>query len=186
MNERRGSKDKSIGKEIVSWIVYIAVIFGLTMLIVTFVGQRTQVDGRSMQPTLDDGDNLIVDKISYRFTDPKRFDIIVFPYQYEAKTYYIKRIIGLPGETVQIVDGTIYINGKVLEENYGKEVMESSGLAAEPITLGEDEYFVLGDNRNNSKDSREPSVGNIKRDDIVGRAWVRIWPLNKIGFLKHQ
>lgn len=180
------AKSKSIGKEIVSWIVYIAVIFGLTMLIVTFVGQRTQVDGRSMQPTLDDGDNLIVDKISYRFTDPKRFDIIVFPYQYEAKTYYIKRIIGLPGETVQIVDGTIYINGKVLEENYGKEVMESSGLAAEPITLGEDEYFVLGDNRNNSKDSREPSVGNIKRDDIVGRAWVRIWPLNKIGFLKHQ
>ena len=187
MSEGENNKKKSIGREILSWVVYIAIIFGLTMLIVTFVGQRTMVDGNSMLNTLEDKDNLIVDKISYRFTDPKRFDIIVFPYKHaEKKTYYIKRIIGLPGETVQIVDGKIYINGEVLEEDYGREVMESSGVAANPITLGDDEYFVLGDNRNNSKDSREPSVGNIKRDDIVGRAWVRIWPLNKIGFLKHQ
>ena len=99
----------------------------------------------------------------------------------------MKRIIGLPGETVQIdLEGNIYINGEILEEDYGLEPILFPGLAAEPITLGEDEYFVLGDNRNNSSDSRDASVGNIHRDDIVGKAWVRIWPLNKIGVLKHQ
>ncbi len=173
-------------KNVVSTIVWILVMLLAVFLIIEFVGQRTQVSGRSMEPTLHDGDNLIVDKISYRFRDPERFDIIVFPYQYEDHTYYIKRIIGLPGETVQIVDGKIYINGEVLEENYGKEVIEDPGRAAEPIVLGDDEYFVLGDNRNNSSDSRVEKVGNIKRSDIIGRAWVRIWPLDSFGVLKHQ
>ena len=139
-----------------------------------------------MYPTLHDGDNLLVDKISYRFTDIERFDIIVFEYQHEENVYYIKRIIGLPGETVQITDGNIYINGELLEEDYGYEVMESAGLAAEPVTLGENEYFVLGDNRNDSTDSRDPRVGNITRDIIVGKAFVRIYPFDAIGFLKHQ
>lgn len=139
-----------------------------------------------MRPTLSDGDNLIVDKLSYRFSDPERFDIIVFPYQYQEDTYYIKRIIGMPGETVQVIDGMIYINGELLEENYGSEVMLYAGAASEPLELGADEYFVLGDNRNNSSDSRDPSVGNIRRDQIIGKAFVRIWPLNTIGILKHQ
>ena len=140
-----------------------------------------------METTLSDGDNLLVDKITYRFSDPKRFDIIVFPFQYDTDTYYIKRIIGMPGETVQIdYDGNIYINGSLMEESYGREVIQNPGRAAEPITLGEDEYFVMGDNRNNSSDSRDPSVGNIHRKDIIGRAWVRIWPFSKFGVLKHQ
>lgn len=169
-------------------IIWIVAIFLVAILIVEFVGQRTKVDGRSMEPTLQDGDQLIVDKISYRFRDPERFDIIIFPYHGDGskKTYYIKRIIGLPGETIQIVDGKIYINGEVLEENYGKEVMEGSGRASQPIVLGDDEYFVLGDNRNNSKDSRVESVGNIKRSDIIGRAWIRIFPFNTFGVLKHK
>ena len=140
-----------------------------------------------MEATLSDGDNLIVDKISYRFHDPERYDIIVFPYKYEKNTYYIKRIIGLPGEVVQIdEDGTIYVDGEVLEESYGREVILDPGEAEEPIALGEDEYFVLGDNRNASSDSRDPSVGNILGEDIVGRAWVRIYPFNKMEFIKHQ
>ena len=140
-----------------------------------------------METTLSDGDNLLVDKITYRFSEPKRFDIIVFPFQYDTDTYYIKRIIGMPGETVQIdYDGNIYINGSLLEESYGREVIQNPGRAADPITLGEDEYFVMGDNRNNSSDSRDPSVGNIHRKDIIGRAWVRIWPFSKFGVLKHQ
>ena len=142
-----------------------------------------------MENTLHNGDNLIVDKLSYRFHDPERFDIIVFPFQYQANTYYIKRIIGLPGETVQIMeDGRIYINGEKLEESYGREVIqpETIGRAAEPIVLGEDEYFVMGDNRNNSSDSRTDIVGNIKREDIIGKAWLRIWPLSDFGVLKHQ
>ena len=158
-----------------------------TYLLITFVGQRTSVSGSSMEPTLSNNDQLILDKISYRFSEPQRFDIIVFPFQYAEKTFYVKRIIGLPGETVQIdLQGNIYINGQILNEDYGKETINFAGLAVEPITLGDDEYFVMGDNRNNSSDSRDPSVGNIRRSNIIGKAWVRIWPLNKFGVLKHQ
>lgn len=176
-------------KEILSTGIYLLVVLVITYLIIVFVGQRTEVNGSSMLPTLKDGDNLIVDKISYRFHEPERFDIIVFPFEYKESTYYIKRIIGLPGETVQIdEEGKIYINGEVLQESYGREVIkpEHLGIASEPVLLGEDEYFVLGDNRNNSSDSRIPEVGNIKRDRIIGRAWVRIWPLEEFGKVSHQ
>ena len=177
---------KSILKELMGWLLYIIIIVGAAYLIVTFVGQRTQVSGSSMETTLSDGDQLIVDKISYRFRDPKRYDIIVFPYQYEPDTYYIKRIIGLPGETIQIIDGYIYIDGEQLDEHYGNELMNDPGIAAEPVALGEDEYFVLGDNRNNSQDSRAVNVGVIHRKDILGRAWIRIWPLDSMGVIRHE
>lgn len=174
-------------RTILGYILYILVIIGLTWMIVTFVGQRTRVSGQSMETTLQDGDNLIVDKISYRFHDPSRYDIIVFPYKYEENTFYIKRIIGLPGETVQVKDGYTYINGKKLTRDiYGREVMEEPGIAEEPIKLGSDEYFVLGDNRNHSQDSRDPYVGVLKRSDLMGRAFVRIYPLNKFGVIKHE
>ena len=176
----------NVMRELLGMLVYVGIVLAITFLIITFVGQRTHVSGESMENTLDDGDQLIVDKLTYRFHDPERFDIIVFPFRYKDNTYYIKRIIGLPGETVQIVDGEIYINGEVLEESYGREVMQDAGLAAEPITLGDDEYFVLGDNRNYSSDSRDPSVALIHRKEIIGRAWLRIWPLNSFGILKHQ
>lgn len=174
-------------RTILGYILYILVIIGLTWMIVTFVGQRTRVSGQSMETTLQDGDNLIVDKISYRFHDPSRYDIIVFPYKYEENTFYIKRIIGLPGETVQVKDGYTYINGKKLTNDiYGREVMDEPGIAEEPIKLGSDEYFVLGDNRNHSQDSRDPYVGVLKRSDLMGRAFVRIYPLNKFGVIKHE
>lgn len=180
-------KKVDIKKEIISWALYLLFVVVLVYVIITFVGQRTVVDGRSMNPNLNDGDNLIVEKLSYRFRDPQRFDIIVFPPQGAPNEHYIKRIIGLPGETVQIdYEGNIYINGEILEEDYGLETIQNPGRAAEPITLGEDEYFVLGDNRNNSTDSRTEKVGNVKRSTITGRAWVRIWPLSDFGVLKHQ
>lgn len=180
-------RSKSMLRTILGYILYILVIIGLTWMIVTFVGQRTRVSGQSMETTLQDGDNLIVDKISYRFHDPSRYDIIVFPYKYEENTFYIKRIIGLPGETVQVKDGYTYINGKKLTSDiYGREVMDEPGIAEEPIKLGSDEYFVLGDNRNHSQDSRDPYVGVLKRSDLMGRAFVRIHPLNKFGVIKHE
>lgn len=180
-------KENGIVREILGWILYIVIIIGLTYFIVTYIGQRTNVSGSSMEPMLSDGDNLIVDKISYRFKEPERYDIIVFPYQYEENTYYIKRIIGLPGETVQIIDGYTYINGEILEsDTYGAEVMEYGGIAEEEIILGTDEYFVLGDNRNHSADSREPSVGVLTRDMLMGKAWVRIFPFDKVGVIKHE
>lgn len=182
----REEKEKNPIREALGWLMYIVIIIGVTYLIITYVGQRTRVSGNSMLTTLHDGDNLIVDKVSYRFRDPKRFEIIVFPYQYGENTYYIKRIIGMPGETVQVLDGYVYINGEKLDESYGLEVMVDPGIAQEPIELGEDEYFVLGDNRNNSSDSRSPDVGIIKKEDMVGRAWVRIWPLDSIGVVVHE
>ena len=140
-----------------------------------------------MYPYLHDKDQLMMDKLSYHFRDPERFDIVVFPVMRDGKEeYYIKRVIGLPGETVQIKDGYVYINGEQLDENYGAEVMQDGGRAEEAITLGEDEYFVLGDNRNKSDDSRYENVGNLKRNKIVGRAWVRIWPLDRICVVRHQ
>lgn len=178
---------KKVLREILSTSIYILFVLCAVYLLVHFVGQRTQVLGSSMEPKLSSEDNLIVDKISYRFHDPERFDIIVFPFRYEDNTFYIKRIIGLPGETVQIDElGNILINGEVLNENYGKEVIKSPGRAYEEIQLADNEYFVMGDNRNNSTDSRDPSVGNITREEIIGRAWLRIWPFNKFGLIKHR
>lgn len=180
------SKTEKILREVLGWVIYVVIVFAATYLIVNYVGQRTMVSGDSMEATLHDKDNLIVDKISYRLRDPKRFEIIVFPYQYKEDTYYIKRIIGLPGETIQIIDGYIYINGELLEESYGLEVMNNAGIAREPIQLGADEYFVLGDNRNASSDSRDPSVGVLKRENLIGRAWIRIWPFDSIGVISHD
>lgn len=179
--------EKNIMKELLGWIFYLLLVVGLTWLILTYVGQRTRVSGHSMETTLSNGDNLIVDKLSYRFRDPKRFDIIVFPFKYEENTYYIKRIIGLPGETVQVVDGCAYIDGELLESDiYGAELMEDSGIAGELLTLKEDEYFVLGDNRNHSSDSRDPSVGILTREDLLGKALVRIYPFDKMGVIRHE
>ena len=185
--EEAPEQEQSIWRSLGGTLLYLLVIVLLTWVIVTFVGQRTKVDGHSMEPTLSDGDNLIVDKLSYRFRDPERYDIIVFPYQHAENTYYIKRIIGLPGETVYIdEDGVIYINDEPLEEDYGKEVIEENhrGLAAEPVTLGADEYFVMGDNRNNSRDSRLSDVGNIHKNKFVGKAVFRF--TGGFGFLNKE
>lgn len=169
----------------VRFMLYVVCVLFITLLIIRFIGQRTEVFGYSMTPTLDNGDQLIVEKISYRFEDPKRFDIIVFPFRYAKRTYYVKRIIGLPGETVQIdYDGNIYIDGQILDEHFGKEVILDPGIAAEPIRLGADEYFVLGDNRNDSQDSRDPAVGVLHRDELIGRVWLRLYPFSKFGLMK--
>ncbi len=169
-------------KEIMSTLLYLVVIFGLTFLFITFVAQRTEVSGSSMEPTLQDHDSLIVDKLSYRFIEPHRYDIVIFPYQYGNNQYFIKRVIGLPGERVRVdFDGNIYINDAKLIENYGAEVILDPGRAETEILLGEDEYFVMGDNRNHSMDSRDISVGNIHKKDILGKAFVRIYPFSKFG-----
>lgn len=174
-------------------LLYVAIAFICIFIIPRYVVQRTQVSGESMELTLMSGDNILVEKMSYRFHEPERFDVIVFYHFLDkdnpdtsdknAYEYYIKRIIGLPGETVQIIGETIYINGEPLEENYGKDPIVLQGVAEDPIVLGEDEYFVLGDNREVSKDSRDEEVGNIKKEYIIGKAWVRVYPFNQMKFL---
>jgi signal peptidase I len=174
----------NVVKEFFHILFYIVLVLFTAYLINHFIIQRTKVIGVSMETTLYEDDSLLVDRLSYRFRKPKRFDIIVFPMD-ENNVYYIKRIIGMPGETVQIRDGNIYINNELLKENFGKESINIGyeGVALEPIVVGEDEYFVLGDNRNHSTDSRDETVGNIPRDIIIGKAWLRLWPTKQIGIL---
>ena len=163
-------------------LIIVAAALLLSLLITKFVAHHTAVDGSSMSNTLSDGDQLIVQQVSYYFHDPERFDIVVFPISTEDN--YIKRVIGLPGETVQIIDGQVYINGSLLaDDRYGMERIQDPGMAADMIYLKNDEYFVLGDNRNASVDSRFPEVGVIKKQDIKAKAWLRFYPFGDFGFV---
>lgn len=181
-DEKEMTKGQKIRNALVELAIYAVIIVLCISFVPKYVIQRTIVDGYSMENTLQDEDNLLVEKVSYHFTDPKRFDVIVFyPHGKENKDYYIKRVIGLPGETIQIIGDTIYIDGKVLEEDFGKDPMTKSGIAQEPLKLGDDEFFVLGDNRAVSEDSRYPEVGPVSKDKIAGKAILRIYPLSKFG-----
>ncbi|MBO4375136.1 MAG: signal peptidase I [Lachnospiraceae bacterium] len=155
-------------------------------LLNSFVITRDVVSGNSMYDTLNDGDVLMVDLISYRFSSPKRFDIVVFPSPFEKNANIVKRIIGLPNETVSIdEDGNITVNGRIINDRYGTEKIADPGLAkGSGITLGNDEYFVLGDNRNDSLDSRSEKIGNVRKKKIKGRAVLIIWPFKDFGKVK--
>ena len=179
----RPLRQKPLWRSVLETVIYVAVIVALAFFIVKFVVQKTVVEGDSMYPTLESGNHLILEKVSYTFGDPDRFDIIVFRIPGDERTYYIKRVIGMPGETVQIAEGVIYIDGIPLEEDYGYEEMAYAGLAANALTLGEGEYFVLGDNRNNSTDSRYETVGPVTDEQILGHAVLRIWPINEVTLL---
>lgn len=168
---------KAAWTEIKSFLRYLIISAAVILLLITFAVQRADVYGASMEPALKDGDIMLVDKLSYRFSQPERFDVIVFSYRYQKGRYYTKRIIGLPGETVQIKDGAVFIDGERLTDDVSTEWIKKSGRADEPVKLGEDEYFVLGDNRNYSSDSRDIDVGNIKQDDIIGKIWLKVWPI---------
>ena len=184
-NEKRKKRiNYNIIKEAFVWAAELVLAFFIACLLVVNFGVMTSNVGQSMEPTLASGDRVLTNRLIYKLTDPKRGDLIVFkPNGNENSHYYIKRVIGLPGETIQIIDGFIYINGERLKEGYGKEIIDLNHLGAVeyPVVLGKDEYFVLGDNRNNSSDSRYPMVGNVKKDDIVGKAFFRIWPFSKLG-----
>lgn len=168
----------SVWREIFGWFRDIAIAVILVLLIFNFVGQKTNVVGKSMEPTLSDGDQLVIDKLSYRFGDVERFDIIVFPY--EPKLYYIKRVIALPGEEVTINDGRVLVNGQAIDKEFGFDIIREYGNNL-PLVVPAEEYFVMGDNRNKSSDSRYTDVGTISKEEIVGKAIVRIWPLNAFG-----
>lgn len=187
VDEKKKKKKRSPISYIIEGSIYVIMILLCVFWVPEHVIQRTVVNGSSMQDTLHTGESLLVEKVSYRFSDPDRYDIIVF-YPHgraqakEEKEYYVKRVYGLPGETIQIKGDEVYINNEVIPDEYAKNgVMDTAGIAGEPITLGEDEYFVLGDNRQVSKDSREPEVGPVKKENIAGHVILRIWPLNTFG-----
>lgn len=166
---------KSAFREYVETIVGAVV---LAFLIMTFVARAFTVDGPSMMPTLMDGERLLVDKLSYRFIEPRRGDIVVFRYPADPSQHFIKRIIGLPGDTVEIRGGQVFINGALLTEDY---VLQRAFGRFGPRQVPEGTYFVLGDNRNNSEDSRDPRVGFVPRSHVVGRAVWRYWPLGRMA-----
>ena len=180
--EEKPKKKRSPVSYVIELAVYVALILICIFWVPEHVIQRTVVNGESMENTLYTGESLLVEKVSYHFHDPERYDIIVFyPKGKEEEEYYVKRVYGLPGETIQIIDNQIYINNEVIEDEYAKNEMDDPGIAEEPITLGEDEYFVLGDNRKVSLDSRDPDLGPIKEKNIAGHVILRIWPLKQFG-----
>lgn len=163
-------------------MIYALIVIVCVSVVPKYVIQRTIITGRSMERSLQDGDNVLVEKLFFRLSDPERFDIVMFyPFGVEEEDYYVKRVIALPGETIQIIGDDIYIDGELLEENYGKQAITYQGIAEEPITLGSDEYFLMGDNRKVSFDSRYEEIGPVKRELLAGKAIVRIWPFEKIG-----
>lgn len=172
----------SVGKELFQWVLVIIGAVILAFLIDTFVIVNAQIPSGSMENTIMTGDRVFGNRLAYKFSDPKRFDIIIFKYPDDESQLFIKRIIGLPGETVEIHDGNIYINGSdtPLEDVDIKEPMEGS---FGPYTVPEGCYFVMGDNRNNSRDSRYWENTFVSEDEILGKAVLRYWPLNKMKFL---
>lgn len=165
--------------EIVAYLIFAVLIIKFVPM---YVMERVSVEGESMLETLHDGDQLIGEKLSIRFNNLKRYDIIYFAPKGNHKSVdFIKRIIGLPGETIYIEDSVVYVNGRPLQEDYATEENFLAYTAASPIYLGEDEYFVMGDNRNRSTDSRSSTVGVVHLKDIEGRAVFRLWPLSGFG-----
>ncbi len=184
LNDNRRSR--RIKKNIIRLAVTLAETAAMILLaffFVRFAFERTLVPGDSMAPTLEADIPIMINHLSYLHGGPDRFDVIVFEQEGEEHSYYhVKRVIGLPGETVQIVDGIVYINDAPLKEIV-KDLpkMHLSGLATEPLVLDEDEYFVLGDNRNKSEDSRFANIGNVTKSQIVGKAWLMLDPFNIIS-----
>ncbi len=175
-------EDSNFLRKTVGWIVDIVVVISLAWFVVYAFGTQVQMAGQSMTPGLRGGDVVLMDRLAYDLGNPHRFDVVVF--QREDKKSNIKRVIGLPGETVQIVGGDVFINGTRLETKEGLNPVALAGLADNPVILEDDEYFLLGDNRDSSEDSRFANIGNVKRSQIKGKIWFRLLPLMEMKLVE--
>ena len=172
-------KEKKINKkvihEILEYVISTVLVVFLAFVLMFFFGTKTSVIGDSMMPALYNGQQILIDKFIYKLSSPKRGDVIVFqPNGNENTHYYEKRIIGLPGETIQIIDGYVYVNGSKLDEDDTYDLIEDPGIAKDELILQPYEYFVLGDNRNSSEDSRSGNMGPVKKEYIIGKAWLHM------------
>lgn len=187
MNIRHKRKEKeesvSTARELFQWVAAIVAAVLIALAIDNFVIVNAQIPSGSMENTIMTGDRVIGNRFAYSFSDPQRFDIIIFRYPDDERQLFIKRIIGLPGETVEIRDGKIYLNGsdEPLEDVQTKETMVGS---FGPYTVSENSYFVMGDNRNDSKDSRYWTNTFVTKDEILGKAIFRYWPISEFKILE--
>lgn len=173
--------DESVIQNLVHWIVDIIVVIAFACYLIYSFGTRVQVSGSSMNPVLNSGDVVLMNRFVYDLGNPSRYDIAVF--QKENSSYNLKRIIGLPGETVQIKDNLVYIDGIPLTTDEPLGHATIAGVAEYPIELGDDEYFLLGDNRESSEDSRFSGIGMIKREQLTGKVWFKFQPIEEFGLI---
>lgn len=171
-------------KEAMIWALQIGAVILCAYICVSGFGVRTNVVGQAMSDTLENGDQILINKFGYIISNPKPNDVIVFlPNGNEKSHYYVRRVVGVPGDVVQIKEGAVYVNGALYNEKIEVAAMEEAGIAGDEIVLGDNEYFVLGDNRNNSEDSRYANIGNIKKEYIIGKAWYYIGEKEGSGFV---
>lgn len=182
--KRRKRFDKVVFLEGFSWLVQIISVILIAYVCVAFFGIRTNVVGQAMAENLNNGDSVFMNRFVYIMSNPEAGDVVVFqPNGNEKSHYYIRRVVGVPGDTVQIKNGAVYINGELFNEKVTVSSIEDAGVASEEIKLENGEYFVLGDNRNNSEDSRYANIGNIKKEYIIGKAWFRFSSFKDMGFI---
>ena len=171
-------------REVTRWISDVAIVLALALFVVHFLGNRYTIMGNSMSPVLENGNVVFINELCYNFLEPARLDVVLFESAEDESRTFVKRIIGLPGETVQIVDGAVLIDGEAASLPDGLDLAAIPGLAKDPVTLEENEYFMLGDNRDSSEDSRFVNVGKVNRSQIVGKVWLRVSPLSELGLIQ--
>lgn len=184
--KRRKKVEIGIFKEIFSWAFWLGISAVTAVVLMYVFGLRTNVIGNSMEPGLFAGQEILIDRLIYQIGEPKAGDVIAFqPNGNEKSHYYIKRVIGVPGDKILIKDGYVFVNGEKLKENDSFDKIADPGVCESEITLSEDEYFVLGDNRNFSEDSRSGNIGNVKKSYVIGKVWFKLADnLERIGFIR--
>lgn len=175
------NEEQNIIRVAASWVVDIAVALAFAWFCLHSFGNQVSVAGQSMSPLLNSGDVVLANRLVYDLGKPERLDVVVFEREEGNKS--VKRVIGIPGDVVQIIDGLIYINGEKADFPDGLDQVSLAGAAKDPITLGEDEYFLLGDNRDSSEDSRFANIGNVKEEQIMGKVWLRLFPFIDVKWI---
>ena len=168
-------------RTIAEWLISIGLAVLLFLVVRSFLFRVAHVTGKSMEPTLNHGDMVVLNRFSYLFSSPRVGDIVAFPYPEDPSEFYIKRVIAVPGDTVDLQEGAFVINDSPLDDYFSSETIISMGDVIFPITIEDGRYFVLGDNRNGSMDSRFSTVGTVPAQDMVGRVSVRVWPIGRFG-----
>ena len=172
---KKGNRKKSPARMIFGWILFIAAVLAVLVILIPLVGATVDVSGSAMSPAVNAGDRIAVNRLAYLLTNPKRGDVIQFRSAQDAGTVFLR--------TVQIRDGSVYINQTSLPEPYASGILQYAGTAATPLTLSEDEYFVMSDNRSNNFDSRDPTVGTVKRNTVSGKAWLKVLPFREFRLI---